>query len=322
MRYTACRRQGATEGQLMSLFMGIDGGGSNLRVVITDRTLAQRAEAYRGSANPSLIGRDAAAEMIRDAMREALQQVDGARVVAVGIGVAGASKQVAGDWLDQVVHAVLPVAHVAAASDNEIALVGALGKREGLLLLAGTGSVGFGVNAAGASLQVGGWGYLLGDEGSGYWLGLQALKQVAHSLDAGKPASALVQTIQREYGLTSARDLIQWVYHHDANPIPQIARIAPLVLDVAAAGDASARGIVERGGQALVSIAETIKTRLAMPQPAIGLAGGLLRADNPLSRFVQARLGLDELPQPLYTPVIGAALLARLTYDARQTSYS
>ena len=124
----------------MTLYMGIDGGGSNLRVVIVDEQMQILVTVQRGTANPRIIGQEQSALLIQDAMREALAQVT-EPVRGVGIGIAGASAVYARDWLHEVIHAVLPDVHVAAGSDYEIALVGANSAREGILLLAGTGSV-------------------------------------------------------------------------------------------------------------------------------------------------------------------------------------
>lgn len=302
-------------------FMGIDGGGSNLRVVITDEQQSSVAEAYSGSVNPSLIGRDASANNIQATMRSAMAQAD-KPVVAVGIGIAGASKAVAEDWLYSVVRAVLPDALVVPSSDNEIALVGATGKREGLLLLAGTGSGGFGINRAGQALQVGGWGYLLGDEGSGYWMGLKALKMVTNSLDAGKQPSQLVSLVMRELSATNNRGIINWVYHEDKSPIPRIAKLVPLVLQAAADGDKMALDILEEGTDYFCNLTSILKERLDMPVPEIAFAGSLLTTDNIYSNRLIEKLNLLERPKTRYEPMIGAALLAKIVYEEQNEAQS
>src|SRR6185295_15071152 len=100
-----------------------------------------------------------------------------------GVGIAGASVIHSEDWLREVFSTIMPGVPFVPSSDLEIALVGALGERRGVLVLAGTGSAGFGINLAGQSLQVGGWGYLLGDEGSSYWIGMQALQMLTRLAD-------------------------------------------------------------------------------------------------------------------------------------------
>jgi len=160
----------------MLYYMGIDGGGTHLRIVIVDEQLRALAQYESGTANPNHIGRVAAAEHIRDSIHKTLDRssLSPESIAAVGIGIAGASAAYARDWLLETVALALPSSEIVPSSDVEIALVGAHGRPEGVLLLSGTGSVAYGINASGESFQSGGWGYLLGDEGSGYWIGMEA----------------------------------------------------------------------------------------------------------------------------------------------------
>lgn len=291
--------------------VGIDGGGSNLRVAVVDAEMRVLAQVTRGTANPSGIGREAAAGLIQAALREVVAQA-GQPIAAVGIGVAGASAAHAGEWLRATVGAVLPGIPVAASMDHEIALVGANGERRGVLILAGTGSVAYGVNAAGESAQAGGWGYLLGDEGGGYWMGVEALRAVTRAADAGQAvteglAGRALAAIER----TEPKEVIGWLYRTPP-PIREVAALAGLVLDQAAEGDPQAAEIVARAAEALAGLVETIQRRLGMTQPRMAFAGGLLTAENPLSWALCERLGLVAIPSPRYPPVVGAALLARL----------
>ena len=131
------------------LFMGIDGGGSKLRVAIVDANLDQLSSLTAGAVNPSIVGRGAAQQCIQEGILQAvrLAKIRRGDIAAVGIGIAGASNLHSEDWLRETVKPALPSAHIAPSSDLEIALVGALGQRHGLLLLAGTGSAAFGVTA-------------------------------------------------------------------------------------------------------------------------------------------------------------------------------
>lgn len=309
-------------------YIGIDGGGSNLRVVVVDDDMHVVAQAARGTANPSAIGRDASAALIQDAIREAvaaaLPSNDGASseqqsIAGVGIGIAGASSAYAETWLRGVIQGALPGVFVAPSMDNEIALVGAHGARRGVLVLAGTGSVAYAVNAAGQSAQAGGWGYLLGDEGSGYWLTMEALRALIRWADGMQPeAEALSRRVMRRLGFHSPLDLIPWLYRQPP-PTREVAQHASVVLDAADEGDAAALAIVARAADALEALVIAVSGRLGMTEPAVGFAGGLLSSDNPLSQALCARLKLDAIPQSMYPPVIGAALLAKLSMMQQET---
>lgn len=296
----------------MQHFIGIDGGGSNLRVVITDAQLNELVRVKRGAVNPSSIGREQSANLIQSAIREALQLTNLETVTGVGLGIAGASAVYAETWLRETVHAVLPDTFVAPASDNEIALVGGAGERYGLLLLAGTGSVGFGMNHRGDKVQVGGWGYILGDEGSGFWIGLQALKTLIAYQDADKPFSPFVQQVDAYLKGHGANHLVEWVHVKQDNPVPVIARVAEVVLDSASEGNVEALAIIEGAVSAIVVLERNLVKRLALENPPIVFAGGLLTSDNVMSRLLVQKLGLTQPPKPKYEPVIGAALMAKL----------
>jgi N-acetylglucosamine kinase-like BadF-type ATPase len=195
--------------------------------------------------------------------------------------------------------------------DNEIALVGAHGARRGAIVLAGTGSVAFAVNDAGEWAQAGGWGYLLGDEGSGWWLVLEALRATVRWSDGSQPEAAeLAARMLAAFGLARPVDVISWLYHQPP-PTRAVAERAPVVLAAAENGDPVAHDIVQRGVAALAASVRTAIAR-AGAAPDIRFCGGLLTSDNALSRALCRELSLSHIPLPRYPAVVGAALLARL----------
>jgi N-acetylglucosamine kinase-like BadF-type ATPase len=293
--------------------IGIDGGGSTVRAALVRPDLRVQAEYTGPAVNPSVVGRDEAAARIRATLANLLHQAQIApeQIAGVGLGIAGASNRYdwAADWLRGIVAGVLPAAPVWPSSDYEIALVGAQGERRGVLLLAGTGSLAYGINAAGESALVGGWGYLVGDEGSGYWLGAQALRAVVRMADERGPRTRLTAALLPALQLRQPLDLIPWLYASGPR-VQDIARLAPLVLDCAEQGDPAASQIVETGARELVLAVRAVQHRLDLHAAAPMFAGSLLSAPNPLSQRVCALLNLTAIPTPRYPPVIGAALLA------------
>ena len=296
--------------------MGIDGGASTVRVLITDPHLVVYSQTKDTGVNPSALGQHHAALRMQTSIRRALADAgrQPADIAAVGVGVAGAPEA----WCAEVIRGVLPDARVICAGDCEIALVGARGRRQGVLVLSGTGSVACGVNDAGEKLVIGGRGYLLGDEGSGYWLGKEALRRSLRAIDGLGGPTRLVDVAFTALQVTSAAELVRWVY--DSSTVDAIARLAPLVLDAAAAGDAVAQEIVEQGAQELALLGRVIMQRLQMGREAVAFAGGLLTRPNPLSLRLCALLGLDAIPMPRYPPVMGAALLALQVFGEQQRS--
>lgn len=304
------------------LFMGIDGGGSRLRVAIVDANLGPLTSLTAGAVNPSVVGREPARERIQEGILQAarLANIRPGDIAAVGIGIAGASNIHSEDWLRETVKRALPQAHIAPSSDLEIALVGALGRRHGVLVLAGTGSAVFGAAADGRRIQVGGWGYLLGDQGSSFWIGSRLLKHVTGAYDAGGEGGMtdLGRACLGELGLSNPRELIAWVYRSEAAPAVRIASLAPLVLRRAEAGDEFAREILRCAARHLAEQLDTLRRRLHDAEAPIAFAGGLLESDNWLSNALADRLALPARPAAKYPPVIGAALLAKMEWSVMQ----
>ncbi len=299
----------------MAYFIGVDGGGSRLRIVIVDEDLQVIAQSQSSTVNPSIIGRNRSADLIRAAIRDVVQgaSVDPGKIHGVGIGVAGAASDHDASWLQDVVEGAVPQAECVPSSDMEIALVGAHGVRQGVLVLAGTGSVAMAVNASGESARAGGWGYLIGDEGSGYFLGRRALSAVMQAHDGQGSATLLSEHILARLRLTSPEQIITWLYQAEIPRVRDVAQLAPLVLETAAAGDDVAVGIIVSAVDALELLCRTVVHRLDMCNPSIAFAGGLLEQDTAVSKRLCERLGLAQRPVPLYSPVIGAAILAKLT---------
>ena len=299
----------------LTYWMGIDGGGSTLRVAIVREDLQVVAQANGDTVNPSVIGHDAAASRIHAAIQAALAQaqIQLHDLSGAGVGIAGASVSHSERWLREVFSAIMPDVPLVPSSDLEIALVGALGERQGVLVLAGTGSAGFGINRAGQSAQVGGWGYLLGDEGSSYWMGMQALQMLTRLADGrANHVPGFSERFLNVLGLESEKALIPWLYRSEQPRTRDVAQLARIVIEEAANGVQIAIDICDRAAQELRLLCGTITQRLDMQHPQIAFAGGLLDNDNFLSSRLCSLLGLEKRPVPLHKPVIGAALLAQI----------
>lgn len=297
----------------MACWLGIDGGGTSLRVVVVDAALQVLAEARGETVNPSVVGHEIAAARVQAAITDVLTQVGlpAEAITGVGVGIAGAAPDHSAEWLATTLSVVLPNVPQALASDVEIALVGAHGQREGMLLLAGTGSAAYGVNAAGEARLVGGWGYLIGDEGSGYWMGRQALKQVAIISDERRRddhSQAFKAQLLDFLEIRSPRQMLKWIYGEGA-PVPRVATLAPLLLVMAQEGNRQAANIATRGALALIEHVFQLRDQLEMVGP-LAFAGGLLEKSPYYRQLVAAQLAID-VPTTRYPPVIGAALLAK-----------
>lgn len=297
------------------MFMGIDGGGSTIRAALTNAEGTILSEVtLAGSSNPSVIGWDAAAARVTEAIQAVLTQAQTSpeQVRAVAAGLAGAAAEHASEWVESVLRGALPHSTVVASGDLEIALVGAHGARRGVIVVAGTGSAAYGVDANGKSLLVGGWGYLLGDEGGGYWIGLQALKALAKVYDGAletDQGKMLAQYVGEMLELQYPKDLLKWLYKSEP-PTRDVARLAEVVFHAFAEGDQLADSIIQHATWALGDLVKLVSGRLMLEKPDVAFAGSLLTQDTPLRTRLAKHLGLASAPLPLYPPVVGAALLA------------
>ena len=224
--------------------------------------------------------------------------------------MAGAAQ--AAEWLKNEFISLFPKSTIKVAPDYEIALIGAHGKRYGILILSGTGSSACGINGAGESAHSGGWGYLIGDEGGGYWLGLQSLKAAATAADGFKEKTELYQQIFEHLNICHPDDLISWTYNQETTN-RKIAQISELVLEVASQGDPVAKKIVERGAEHLYQLYLNLVDRLNFIDPPVMFAGGLLNSETLLQQLLMKKIGLNEAPCPKYSPIAGAALMAQMS---------
>ncbi|HUS13834.1 MAG TPA: BadF/BadG/BcrA/BcrD ATPase family protein [Chloroflexia bacterium] len=251
----------------------MDGGGTQTRAVIVD---AQGRELGRGSASSSNVqgvGRVRAMANIEAAVAQAAARA-GVELPLTGAwcGLAGISR--APEQAALVPHLAALAQTVQLTIDADLVLA-ALPETAGVCVIAGTGSIAYGRDAGGGVARAGGWGYLLGDEGSGYDLGRRALQAIACAADGRGPATTLTEAVLQVWALSGSADLIGRVY--PTIDAATVAGLASLVCTAAAAGDAVARRIVATGADALASAALAVASQLTWPAAVpLALSGGLL----------------------------------------------
>jgi N-acetylglucosamine kinase-like BadF-type ATPase len=179
-------------------------------------------------------------------------------------------------------------------------------------LSAGADSFAYGANLAGDTAYLGGWGYLMGADGSSYWIGMEALRAVALAEDRRGITTMLTNRILAAYGLASARDLYGWLYREQGTPQPVLVNIAGMVMTAAEKGDEAARKIIERAASQLGALYRAVGGQINLQSAPVVFHGALLEKDTPLRTSVMAQLGLREIPERDHKPVTGAALLAKL----------
>jgi glucosamine kinase len=192
-------------------------------------------------------------------------------------------------------------ATVVVSTDIDIALAAAFGDGPGIVVSAGTGSVAVGRGRTERRHRIGGYGWQMGDEGSGYAIGRAALGAVSRAADGRSPRTALSE---RVLAVTRSEDfdaLVRWAA--GASPA-EVAALAPHVLDVAAHGDILAQGIADYAARELTQLVICLLPKMDVEPPVgVAITGGLLAKDGPLRRSVLARLKEEPGLAPLETPV-------------------
>jgi glucosamine kinase len=260
------------------MYLGIDGGGTKTRAVVVDAAGVECGSATAGCSNYKVVGVETAARHLMAAADEAWQTAGSGELAAAWAGLAGVDGEA--DLVLITPHLRGLAATMRVTNDAEL-LLAALPDEIGIALIAGTGSIAFGRNAAGATARAGGWGHLLGDEGSGYTLGQQALISALRAADGRGQPTRLLGDILTAWGAASAEELADRHYREENKAI--LADLAPVVRQAARAGDAVAQRIMRRGARELGLAAATLARRLELGGAPLAIALGgslLLRADD------------------------------------------
>jgi len=228
-------------------------------------------------------------------------------VAACSAGAAGSEVPGAADRLAGILRELLPGSRIQVVHDAQLVLAAAK-LNAGTAIIAGTGSVAYGKDGRGIELRIGGWGWLLGDEGSGVWIVREAAREVLRRVDDGRDPGPLSAALMKACAVDQPLE-IRRVLHAILEP-EQWAALAPIVFDVAAS-DPGAAGIVTGAAALLSDLGLSVHERLGKPGPIV-LAGGLLRHQPRLEQAVRVRLQphaqqVIKLEQPA---VAGAVRLA------------
>ena len=277
---------------MTAIVVGVDGGGSRTRVMVADETGKEIVTVEGGPSAVRPGEAEKSADMIEATVKDALAACDMTNVVpkVLCVGVAGAGRDAERDALWQALMSRDMAEDVAVHPDAMIALDDAFGDGPGLLVISGTGSVGYGRGPAGAFARCGGWGPNCGDEGSGAWIGRRALSIVTASYDVREPDTQLTGAVLTAAEVNEVADLVAW--GAAATPAT-LATLAPVVLSVAQGGDLRANSLVTLAVEELVLHARTLARQLFGDERAAvpwALCGGLLGKGTLLRKRMVHRL--------------------------------
>jgi glucosamine kinase len=274
------------------IVIGVDGGGSKTRVIVADDRGTEVVSVEGGGCAVRPGQAESSAEVIAAVVRDALAAADMPHVVpkVLCAGVAGAGRDAERQALWQALVSHELAEEVVVHADATVALDDAFGDGPGVLLVAGTGSVAFGRSPAGTFARCGGWGPVIGDEGSGAWIGRRALSVVAAAADGREPETALSGAVLTGAQVNDVSELIGWA--STATPAA-LATLAPVVLSVAEGGDLRANSLVSLAVEELTLHVRALARQLFVDERAampVALAGGLLGRGSLLRKRLEHRL--------------------------------
>jgi N-acetylglucosamine kinase-like BadF-type ATPase len=304
------------------LILGIDAGGSKTLAWLarSDETAESQilGRGAAGPANPQSVGFSMTLENLMAAVTEAFAAAGIPRqtVASAVLAVAGSDREENRRALSVWAEEVSLAARFKVVHDAWPVLAAGTPDGWGIALISGTGSLAFGRSADGCTARAGGWGFLFGDEGSGYALAVAGLRAAAQAADGRAPPTQLLGAILDSFHIERPEALIPTVYPLASNR-QRIAELAETVLDVAAAGDATATEIVDEAASQLAAMVMAVAVRLDWHGATIPLAfaGGVLISRPLFCERVHDQLRTSRFPigspAVVHEPVLGALKLAR-----------
>lgn len=299
----------------MPLFLGVDAGGTKTHAVLVNEQGVLVHEATSGPGNPLSAGDDAALGALQNAVHQTLSDDARSKLAGAHFGMAGAGRPADARKALRLAKALELPCPVSVSDDAKISFYSAADP-PGAVLISGTGSIAVAYTKAGEEHRAGGHGYLLGDEGSGYWIGRELVRETLRAADGRNESTALTESVPRLLGFSSLDEVVSAVYAGDVGRA-DIAALASGIVDLE--GPTISK-ILDEAANELVLCVQAVLYRAGIEDdtPNFVLSGGLLSGDTPLRARVEDRL-LEALPgaripRKLPAPALGAARLARLEH--------
>src|SRR5881398_2701101 len=246
----------------MKYYLGVDGGASKTAALVTDAEGKSLGDGIAGPSNHLRVGIETAARNIERAVNKAVVAADVAtrEIVWAYCGIAGADHPAHRQEVVDSLEIFFPRGNFTVDNDARIALTGAIGFGAGVVVIAGTGSVAFGRNEAGEEARAGGWGPVLGDEGSAYGIARAGLSAVLRAFDGRGPSTMMLDILNHDYQL-AASEIPRFVYATTTHA-DDIARYSKLVIEAAEGSDQVANSILHDAGRELGACVVAVAQRL------------------------------------------------------------
>lgn len=301
------------------MFLGVDGGGTKTAYALIDASGRIRARHVGPSVSHLAEGFVRATELLIGGIAATLEKAATAPVnvkfAFVGLPAYGEDSATT-STMDAMPAALLDANRYRCGNDTVCSWAGSLACEDGISVIAGTGSIAYG-EYLGRTARAGGWGELIGDEGSAYWIAREGLNLFSRMSDGRTPRGPLHELVRARFGLTIDLDLCSRIYGESGSVRSVFAQFAMLVHEAARAGDRQALAIFERGAAELVECVSAVRRALAVPEGEVirvshsgGVFNGAPFACDAFRSALEAAKQGFQYCTPVYSPDIGAALYA------------
>jgi N-acetylglucosamine kinase len=302
----------------MEYYIGLDGGGSKTKCVLTDSSLNILSEFTGGPSNFITIGTDIVTDTILDLIQKCCNEknISHSEIKGIILGTTGAgreqhAKKLENAVLQKATKLNITINSFKVESDARISLEGAFSGSPGSILIAGTGSIMFGKCRDGLIYRVGGFGRLIGDEGSGLTLGRKGLNIISKSFDGRGKETILSKKMKEQFRINNQEELITEVYSNEF----KIQLVAPLVIESANEGDELCTQILDEETDELVMHVAAMNRKLNEENMKLVFIGGTITSDNYYSKMLREKINLFlpniKIQQPDFPPEIGAVIMAK-----------
>lgn len=295
----------------MRYFLGIDGGGTKTEALICNEYGVVLGKGTAGPSNPIFIGKPSAFENIGKSIKQALTGFGEVSLDSAAVCIPGIKR-----YGDEIKAQLLNGCKNSYINGDELnAFYGALAKPYGVVVVSGTGSFAMGVNKKGESAEAGGWGPLVGDEGSGYSIGIACLKAVIREYECAGDKTLLTVKVMNLLGLHAIPD-IRRVIHTEGFDRKTISDLSRVVYESALEGDAVSVEIIREAAGHLADLAANIVKRLEMHDSEYEavLSGGISKFGNlvstPFEKYIKERYENINVVKPEFTPAVGSLIIA------------
>ncbi|RPF51096.1 N-acetylglucosamine kinase [Aquisalibacillus elongatus] len=294
----------------MTIVLGIDGGGTGTQALVADETGYIYATSTVGPTNPNAVSRSQLKETITNIMTELHTENPTAfGQIACGFaGMSGSGDSEKSHLVESVLAEAAPDFPIRVDNDAINALYAETLGEPGIVQIAGTGSITFGLNESGETARIGGWGYLFGDEGSGYAIGQSALQAVFQAYDGKVEADVITRHILSYAQIQHIPDLIPFIYE-SLSPRETIAKLTRPVFQAYDDGDALAIRLIQQAADDLTLSIQTMLNRHFQHNQEVVLAGGLFKRRDVLPTILNQQLSVPVRVLER-EPVVGAVVAA------------